>query len=142
MGAQGPIVVRLEVPGGPDGFWPRENYFAGGAENGYAARVRAARPVPLEPGRAVRLEVANHVPHLPYTWDGPPAILGTDAPLLVVFQWGGRMVPIGEREVETFVQHRFDPEGTTEAVDAEGHPFTQRGRRGAPLLYDARVVGS
>lgn len=142
MATQGPIVVRLEVPAGSDGFWPRENYFAGGAANGYAAELRAARPVELERGRAIRLEVANHVPHLPYTWDGPAAIAGPEGPLRVVFQWGGRLVPIGEREVETFVQHRFDPEGTTEAVDAEGHPFVQRGRRGAPLLYDARVVGS
>jgi hypothetical protein len=136
------IVVRLDVPAGADGFWPRENYFAGGAANGYAVRVGAARPVTLERGRAVRLEVANHVPHLPYTYDGPPVTLGAAVPALLVFQWGGRVVPVDDREVETFVQHRFDPGGTTESVDAAGNPIVQRGRRGEPLLYGARVVGS
>lgn len=142
MAAQGPIVVRLEVPAGPDGFWPRENYFAGGAENGYAVALRAPSSVSLAPGSALRLEVANHVPHLPYTYAGPPRAIGPDGAALLVFQWGGRVVPIGDREVDAYVQHAFDPDGSTEAVDEEGSPLVQRGRRGAPRIYDARVIGS
>lgn len=142
MTARDPIVVRLDVPEGPHGFWPRENYFAGGAENGYAVRLRAAAPVTLEPGCAMTLEVPNHVPHLPYTWAGGRRALERDPPALVVFQWGGRVAPIGERETEAYVRHAFDPEGTTEAVDPAGVPVVQRGRRGAPVLYDAWVLGS
>lgn len=142
MAVQGPIAVRLDAPEGPEGFWPRENYFAGGAANGYAVRLRAAGIVRLERGRALRLEVANHVSHLPYTFDGPPVAVGPDAPALLVFQWGGLVVPIDESDVAAYVRHRFDPDGTTETVDSEGNPVVQRGRRGAPLLYGARVIGS
>lgn len=137
-----PILVRLEAPEGPDGFWPRANYFAGGAANGYAVALRSSQPRTLGAGRVLRLEVANHVPHLPYTFAGPTVTVGPERPALLAFQWDGRIVPIGDREVAEFVQHGFDPGGTTESVDAAGHPVVQQGRRGAPVVYDARVVES
>lgn len=142
MTGEAPIVVRLETPPGPDGFWPRENYFAGGAENGYAVRLLAGRAMRLEPGRQLRLDVAQHVTPLPYTFAGPALTLDPAQPPVVVFQWGGRVVPIGARELDAYVQHAFDPTGTTETADAEGNPIVQRGRRGGPILYDARVVDS
>jgi hypothetical protein len=128
MGADGPIVVRLEAPAGSDGFWPRENYFAGGAENGYAIAVRSAAPVTVTPGRTFQLEVANHLPHLPYRYEGAPTTLAPDAPSLLVFQWGGRVMPIGTREVDSVVQHRFDPDGTTETAAGAVAPCSTTAR--------------
>jgi hypothetical protein len=142
MAADAEVVVRLEPEPGPDGFWPRENYFAGDGENGYAVSVRAPAPCTIEPGHAVRLVVASHVPHLPYLYEGDPVTLASDCELNLVFERGGRVTVLTDERIATNVQHRFDPTGTVETTDAHGHPVVQRGQRGGPVIYRGEVVPS
>ena len=42
MSGGAPIVIRLVAEPGPNGFWPRENYFEGGAANGSMTTITGA----------------------------------------------------------------------------------------------------
>lgn len=140
MSGEARIVVRLVVEPGPHGFWPRENYFEGGAQNGYALVLRPPRRLALAPGAALRLEVPHHVPHLPYAWDGPAITLAAGRDATLLFTWGGRVRLLDAERIEKFVQHALDPAGTTETPGARGLAVRQQGARGGPLLYTGEVV--
>ena len=140
MGTDAEIVVRLEPEPGPDGFWPRENYFAGDGENGYAVVVRAPERLVLEPGRPVRLAISNHVPHLPYRYEGEAVTLAPDREVNLVFERRGCLTVLTEDRIASNVQHRFDPTGTIEGTDDAGRPVVQQGRRGSPIIYRGEVA--
>jgi len=133
------ITIRLVTEPGPIGFWPRENYFEGGADNGYALVVRPQRPLALSPGATLRLHVPTHVPHLPYRFDGAATTLEPGRDTVLLFPWGGRTRVLDDAQVERFVQHAFDPSGVSETTDPDGNPVRQQGRRAAPILYRGEI---
>jgi hypothetical protein len=135
-----PIVVRLKPPAGSDGFWPRENYFAGNASNGYALRLRPGTALPLHPGAEMKLVVANHVPHLPYGYDGPQAELQPGKEAVLLFTCRGKVRLLDQEEVENYVQHGFDPNAVTETRDEQWHLLRQQGRKGDPILYEGELI--
>lgn len=138
----GDVVVRLVPEPGADGFWPRENHFGGGADNGYAITLRPADAVVLAPGTLLRLRVDHHVSHLPYRYQGERVTLGPEREVTLLFPWSGAVRVLGADEIEMGVRHAFDPVGTTETVDAEGNSVVQQGRRGTAILYRGEVVPS
>lgn len=133
-------VIRLVPPADADGFWPRENYFEGEAGNGYALRLRPARALRLEPGARIRLVIPNHVPHLPYSYEGPATTLAPGREADVLFTWGGKVRLLDRASIEKSVRHFFDPSPTTETRDDEGNVTVQQGARGAPLLYAGEIA--
>ena len=136
MASKKAMVIRLVPPAGSDGFWPRENYFAGDASNGYALRLRPRTAAHLQPGTEIRLEVANHLPHLPYTYDGPKERVKGGQEVVLLFTCRGKARLIDGDEVEKYVQHSFDPGTVTETRDEQGRVVRQQGRKGEPMLYE------